>query len=659
MASSFTGKKEATVLNKKRNMLFLLFLAIIILFGILISVWCYHFDNKYTYPRPAAGAGVIHVNMDWYDENPFFYLIDGWEFYHGKTLAANQEPDEILYIGRYGGFDLGDPEANPHGSAIYRIEIVTDSKEREYALELTQIYSRWNLWINGQLMQSVGMEAVSDSGELPEPGSNMIVFRARDRIEIVVAVEDDSHFYSGVVYPPAFGSPRRVGTVMSARLLTHGGVLTAAAAMAVLCVFLGFGCRFSRPYGAVALLCLCVAGSTSWPVCQALNLTGDLWYFLERFCYYGIFTLVIWIQGRICLLPKKMIWPACTVGILVQLSILIQPAIPVFRAAELMNYSALLSAYKWLTAVWLIATGIWALQQGMPYARLMMGNSCILSCALIMGKLLPVHEPVVTGWFVELAGVEILLLTAAILWYDTVLLYKESEGLRATQEMVRVQQKARAEQAAFQQEYVKRTRKLLHESRHRLTLIRHYLDIGDLNQLSEYLNHLIQVMGHLDSHEYTANPLIDALLSIQLTKADQLGIYVELDLDQLPQTLPVTDDDLTLILMNLLDNAQESCCSLSEEERWMYLKIDFNETRLEITCTNAAAPFAGKKAERIEQRTAKSDKLAHGFGLTHIREAAKRYDGYVDLERLEDSFWVMVVLKLGENTQYLDYYPLL
>lgn len=674
MASSFTEKRGKLIWNKKQCLL-ALFSAVLILLSILIPLWCYHHDNKYTYPRPEAGNGVINLNMDWYDENPFFYLIDGWEFYHGRTLSADQKPDEILYIGRYGGFDLGDPEADPHGSAIYRIEIVTDSKEREYALELTQIYSRWNLWVNGQLMQSVGMEerkndgsagaevrslpaeseawdpfAVPEPEELPEPGSNMITFRARDRIEIVAAVADDTHFYSGMVYPPAFGSPRRVGTVTAARLLIHGGVVTAAAAMAVLCIFLGFGCRFSRPYGAAALLCLCVAGSTSWPVCQALDLNGDFWYLLERFCYYGIFLVVIWIQGRICILPKKVIWPACAAGLLVQLSVLIQPAIFVPRAAVLMNYSAVLSAYKWLTAAWLIATSIWSLRRRIPYAKPMMGIGCILACALIMGKLLPVHEPVFTGWFVELAGVEILLMVAGILWYDTVLLYRESVELHARQETARIQLLARAEQAAFQQEYVRRTRKLLHESRHRLTLIRHYLDIGDFNQLSEYLNRLTLATGHLDSREYTANSLIDALLSLQITKADQMGIYAELDLDQLPSSLPVADDDLTLILMNLLDNAQESCLSLPEEERWLHLKITLKEAGLEITCTNAAASPSGKTAAaEIEGTTTKSDKLAHGFGLTHIREAAKRYDGRVDLERSEDSFQVIVILKLDQE----------
>lgn len=663
--------------NKKKIAL-PLFLTGVTLLGILVSLWCYRYDNKYTYPRPAAGKGVINLNMDWYEDEPFFYLVEGWEFYRGRTLSPGQMPDCSLYLGQYGGFDLGDPDADPHGTGIYRMEIVTDSKEREYALELTQIYSEWNLWINGRLMQSVrfdqtdadrggaakedkfpaaGKEGtknaseawnpfdISADGERPEPAGSLVTFRAKDRIEIVAAVADESHFYSGMVYPPAFGSPERVEAVFSARLLIHGGVMAVAVAMAVLCLLLGLGCHFRRPYGAVAVLCLCVAGCTAWPVFQALRLTGDVWYLLERFCYYGIFLLIIWIQGRICRLPKRAVWPLCTVGIAVQISILIQPLVPVSRAASYMNYSHLLAAWKWLTAAWLLVTGIWSLCRKRQYAGPMMGGSCILAGFLVMGKLLPVYEPVYTGWFVEFAGLFILVLMAGILWYDTIHLYKESVELRSKQALAEIQLEARAEQAASQQEYVRNTRKLLHESRHRLTLIRHYLDTGDLGQLAAYLNGLTETMSHLNSREYTANTLIDALLTTHLIQADQAGIYVELELCNLPKTLPVADDDLTMILMNLLDNARESCCELSPEERWIHLQIDQTDDLLEIICTNAAA-YGGKEAAApAEGATGKADKTAHGFGLPHIREAASRYEGRVSISRSEDSFRVRVGLK--------------
>ena len=166
--------------------------------ALILFMSCYLYDNKYTRPRPPANMGVVRLDSGWYRKNPMFYLADGWSFYQGRLLPPDQigdyAPDAYFYIGRYGGFDLGDPAGNPYGRGTYRTVILTDGPEREYALEMTPIYSRWRLWVNGKLVQSVGM------GE-PELNRSMsaVTFTARDRIEIVAEVEDQGHLYSGMV----------------------------------------------------------------------------------------------------------------------------------------------------------------------------------------------------------------------------------------------------------------------------------------------------------------------------------------------------------------------------------------------------------------------------------------------------------------------------
>ena len=67
-----------------------------------------------------------------------------------------------------------------------------------------------------------------------------------------------------------------------------------------------------------------------------------------------------------------------------------------------------------------------------------------------------------------------MILTAGLLWQDTARIYREGVELRARQTLNEIQLTARSEQARLQTEYVKRTQKQLHESRNRLTLIRHF-----------------------------------------------------------------------------------------------------------------------------------------------------------------------------------------
>lgn len=667
MSAGKNGRKmidiRARLSNAGRAARYILAALFILICGCLLPVLCFRYDNKYTRPRPYADAGVIRLDMDWYQGHPFFYLVDGWEFYQNKLLAPEEllrhTPDRNFYIGRYGGFDLGDPEADPHGYGTYRLVILTDGTEQEYALELTQIYSAWDLWINGSLVQSVGMGRENP----PSVDNRMVTFRAKDKIEIVAAVSDEDHFYSGMVYPPAFGSIRKVGTTLSLRLLIHGCFCAVALLIAILCLFWGLGCRFARPYGALALLCLACCGASAWPVFQTLGVTGEIWYLAERLCYYGIFLSAIWLQGRICRLPRKVVWPVCALGLLVEALILFQPLIPVHRAVWYLRFSAFLTLYKWLTALWLTITAVWSFAKKREYAGMMTLGSCIFALSLVMGRLLPIHEPVLLGWFVEIAAGILVFFVTGILWYDTVSLYKESVQLKAGRELANIQLEAREEQAALQQEYVRRTREQLHESRHRLTLIRHYLDSGAMERLYAYVDELTADLSGRDSREYTGNRLIDALLSAQLKKADQLGIYVELDLDTLPGRLPVADDDITVLLLNLLDNALEGCSRIAErEERWISLRMELEEKRLQIECSNAAvfsdegkadagtAGSAGGKgtcqqADPLMQ-SSKADKQAHGFGLQSIRGIVSKYDGSMEIGKTEDSYHVVLKLYL-------------
>ena len=140
--------------ERRKTDLFPLLLAAVLLVSAVYFWLCWRYDNKYTRPRPAAKMGVVQLDMDWYEGAPFFYLADNWSFYRDRLLSPDELsgaiPDAYLYIGQYGGFDLGDPEADPHGRATYRTVILTDGTEREYALELTEIFSRWRLWVNGR-----------------------------------------------------------------------------------------------------------------------------------------------------------------------------------------------------------------------------------------------------------------------------------------------------------------------------------------------------------------------------------------------------------------------------------------------------------------------------------------------------------------------------
>lgn len=615
--------------GKNRGLPLLLALALAVS---CLACWlCYQYDNKYTMPHPYVKLGVTEPDAGWYNRHPFFYLADGWAFYQGKFLSPGEisahTPDDYFYLGRYGGFHLGDPDRSPHGQGTYRmVVLLEEGAPRQYALELPPIFSRWRLWINGELMQSVGM----GDGEVPGRESAAAVFTATDKIEIVAAVADEAGYYSGMVYPPALGSPAAVNRVLSARLLLHGGAMVLALALGLVCLIAGSLLRFAKPYRALALLCICLAGATAGPVVQAFGLpwTGAPG---QRACYYGIFLALAWTVGRVSQLPRRLQRAAAGVGGAVCAAMLLQPLAPIREARWMLALSAALGLYKVCTALYLLCAGAWALRTGRRSSEALLCGGVVFAGALVMDRLLPVYEPVCGGWFAELAGWTVLLLIGGAALWDTVALYQAEAALRT-------QLAVREEHARLQQEYVRQTRERLHESRGNLTRMTHYLDAGKLDALRACLEELSPA-GLADPGQYTGNPLVDAILSAAFVRADREGVYVEQELAALPENLPYADRDLTTILMNLLDNALEANARLPQgEARWLSLRLAQSAAGLEISCENAAPPPDGRT-------TSKADQQAHGFGLSLVRKAAARYGGTLECDRLDDCCAVSVILQ--------------
>lgn len=617
-------------MSNGRNKWFPLLLALALSASCLACWLCYRYDNKYTMAHPYVKLGVTEPDMDWYDGHPFFYLADGWAFYRDRLLTPEETgattPDAYFYLGRYGGFHLGDPDADPHGRGTYRMVVLLDGTPRQYALELPPVYSRWRLWVNGELVQSVGL------GDVGVPGreSRAAVFTASDKIEIVAAVEDESSYYSGMVYPPALGSLAAVDKVLSARLLLHGGAVVLALALGLFCLIAGTLLRFAKPYRALTFLCLCLAGTTAGPVLDAFGIpwTGSPG---QRACFYGLFLALAWTVGKVCGLSKKLQWSAAGVGLAVCAAVLLQPLLPIHSARGMLALSAALGLYKLLTALWILAVSTWALRREKRGSAALLCGGMIFAGALVMDRMLPVYEPIYGGWFAELAGWAVLVLIGGAALMDTVALYRSDAALRT-------ELAVRAEHARLQQEYVRETRERLHESRGRLTRMTHYLDAGRLDELRACLAELSPA-GLGDPGQYTGNTLVDAVLSAAFARAEREGVYVEQELSPLPEKLPYADADLTTVLMNLLDNALEANARLGPDEpRWLSLRIAPTEGGLEIACQNAAPPPDG-------EATSKADKGAHGFGLPLIRKAAARYGGRLELQRLDDCCGVSVTLQ--------------
>ncbi len=594
----------------------------------------YQYDNKYTYPRYPAEKGVTTLDTRRYEHDPFLYLLDGWAFYQDALLSPDEArvaaPNAYFYIGRYAGFDLGDVSRSPHGPGTYRMTVRTDGLERAYALELPVIYSKHRLWVNGELLQSAGY-----GEKIPQPEHWMATFTASGELEIVVAVEDERSLYSGMVYPPAFGSPERVGEALMTRLIVHAVGCAMALLIGLLCLLIGIGTRFARPYGALFVLCACLAAFSTYPFIQALALSGDGFALTQRFAHYLMFLSILWLQGKLCGLPKRLTYAACAVGALVCASVLIQPLISATRAGQLYAFGSALAAYKLLAAAYLLGAGAWAAWKQKPGSRALLLGLCAFGCALIVDRARPLYEPILFGWPVEHAGTLIALIAAGLLWRDTMRIYRDNAVLAERKKMVEFQLAARAEHLKLQQDYTTRTERLLHETRNHLIVLREYNQKDECGKLASYLDDLLKG-GDVAPVSYTENELVNAMLGVQEARAKALEVYWEKDIGMIPKALPLEDADLSAILMNLLDNALDACEKLPREERWVRFEMRREHGILIVDCANAMGAPSG-------QRTTKAER-GHGHGLAVIREAVNKYGGGIDIRH--DAYAYSVKIKI-------------
>lgn len=402
-------------------------LAVAVILFLILFQFSYFYDNKYTHMGPAAKMGMVSFDIEEYDSTPFIYLIDGWEYYAGKLHTPEtiryDTPDQYTYIGRYAGFDMGDPEKSPYGCATYRLNIFIGKEAKTYALELPQIYTDWKLYINGELKASGGKK--NEKYKLISSENDRIVFQSADKVEIIVAVSSKTGLYSGFTYPPAFGSVKGVSDLLNERLLIHIVAASMAVFTGILFLCIGFGCHHQRPYQILFCNCICFAVAVSYPMVQTFQLNGTVFSSIERFCYYGMFFMFILLQANILKLSKKFYICMAAFGCVVLLTICLEPFIMIYRAEVKYRYGYFLTLYKLTTAAWLLITSIFAIRQVKTGAKPLLAGACIFSAALIMDRAFPLFEPMRGGWPVETAGFAYICIAAGILWWDTMKTYKE------------------------------------------------------------------------------------------------------------------------------------------------------------------------------------------------------------------------------------------
>lgn len=625
-------------MRNQRKRIIWLFCTALITFA--VCFFQYRYDNKYRYPGPQARQGVLDLRAAG-DGQTMHMLTYGWEFYPQTLLApgefAGQEP-RYCYLGQYGGFEGKNGSGSPHGCATYRLRILLPAQAQEYALELPEIYTSSRVWINGALVHNLG--DVSAARAKPSTRTGMVTFQASELAEIVVQAADHSHYYSGMVYPPAFGAVDAVSNLLSFRLLRT--CIMAVSSFTIGLMYLTIGLKTGEERQRMILFALASLVFSLHVVYPLLHLFGaGTWsYRLEDVSFYLLLLLITALHCNLCGIggrPRRIVLGAG--GGMALLALAVPMLLAERGLGAMMVYSTVLDGYKLLLFGWLIVTALFNKGPGEATDGPLLAGLCAIAVTLLFQTIAPIFEPVRFGWQTENAGFVLIILLAGGLWFGTVNAYAERAALAENTRLMKKQFSLQEENYRIVSDNFAEIRRMRHDLRHHLNAVMELARQRQYDELEHYISGCRDNADQAVQPALCENRAVNAVLNYYIQLCGRREVPLELKI-ALPPELKLEDWNLGLLFGNLLENAVEASEKLPENLRTIRVYSRIANGNLLLTVKNAWNGQFTASGEQIS--STKHDGL--GIGLSSVHALVDKCGGQFFLTPGEQEFVVSVVL---------------
>lgn len=613
-----------------------------LLFGFL-----YQSDNKYTAGPPYGSEGHFAFTEDDLQKGQPLFLIDGWQLYSDRRLtpeqlsAENITASETVFIGQYPNFSFLSPHHSPLGEATYRLCLDYNGPPQILALEIPEIFTDYTLWINGR------EAAAKDSS---------VSFLADQKTELVLAANNQSHYYSGLTYPPALGLPQTISRMFLLRNLFYGLLCLFPLA---LCLYAVAGASRKRDplFLHFGLLCLFFALHCAHPFIHQLGLSGRLWYATEDASWLAVLYCTIalssiqagfgdkcWYRKAVRPMSILMI-PLCAIAVLFIL--------PNFDF--LINlYGNLTDAYKLICWLYLLFCALWSIYQKQA------GSGLILSGTAILGASMSVNlldnnrfEPIYTGWQTEYAGLFLVLIFWVLTIRHTRKMLRENQQL--TQHLEELVQQRTAELNTVLQERKAFFSDLAHNLKAPMAAIQGFTALilrGNIRLDAELQENLIkideantelssrmQVLGELNAFDKLTEPatildvneLLSQVYSDNAPEATISGIRFVVEKLEQPAKLLAPQKKLLILFENLIYNA----FSFTPEDGSITLSPRLEGKEVVITVTDTGTGIDSKHLPHIFERFyvgRENQASGSGLGLYIVQLTVKELGGSISVQ---------------------------
>lgn len=203
-------------------------------------------------------------------------------------------------------------------------------------------------------------------------------------------------------------------------------------------------------------------------------------------------------------------------------------------------------------------------------------------------------------------------------------LEEEWQTRMENQELLRLSEEAKQKTAIMETSYQEQ-RKLTHDFRNHLLTIQGLISEEQVGEAGVYLKNLLKEEAVKREVVYTGCTVLDVILNRAYQEASEQAVLMEFDLSKLSHTI-LSQDDITVIFSNLLDNAIEAASKVKMDKR-VIVKINQKQGELLISVRNTTIHADIENMTEIHTQSNKADSYQHGFGLRNALRIVKKYGG--------------------------------
>lgn len=187
----------------------------------------------------------------------------------------------------------------------------------------------------------------------------------------------------------------------------------------------------------------------------------------------------------------------------------------------------------------------------------------------------------------------------------------------------------------------KEIRKINHNLNNILIILQSHLEKEEYEEAKDYIEQNLKT--HVKAYQaltHTGIAAIDGALNAHIQSIKEKGIQYDENISKILHLGSIVPGDLALIISLALDNAKEACENI-EGEKHISLKLQSKQTHVILYIENSIP----EGSHPTFHKTSKKDKIAHGFGVSSIKEMAERYHGEAKYEVNHDQVILRVVLQ--------------